>query len=254
MFASFLAISYWIFREYSEAHFSVKVMVGIFLFSSVFSFVLYGYAKIHEQKKPASNSTSPDIKKNQETVNPEKKEQIKQKPLITCTKTELDLVKYNQSRVSRLISTRGDYQFSSDEVSALIIEFFNKPLANGYYVTEIKSIITFNDLDNNKEVVIKTGVWLNRYSDQLEFDTGEFLELAVAILEDNQLYLLEREYLQKTNKDRYGYQDFRQLKGKSFTVKVELIAKSFGDVVASKTFKFGLKLKPEFEFKLIKSR
>lgn len=198
----------------------------------------------------------PQITKQEE--NQEPKEKPKRNPVIICTSAKLDDVIYDRSKVKHPYTEKDSYT-NYKESQALIIEFFNKPLTNVKSVGETIAIIKFFDEKNNELAVIKSGIWMERYSDNSHFDTGNYMELSVALLENNFLYLLERERLENPKTDsfssynKYRY-DFRKLDGKSFNFTVDLILKDFGNrVITSKIFKFYLKIKPKFECNEIKT-
>ena len=89
---------------------------------------------------------------------------------------------------------------------------------------------------------------MDRYSDQNEFEVATFLELGIALLENNHLYLLEREFLETSKARARAADNFRWLEGTSFVVNVELIALRSGNLLLNKKFKFQLTLEPELSF------
>lgn len=198
---------------------------------------------------------------NQSVEIPVKQEKpAKKQPVIICTKTKIDNVIYDKSKVKHPHTTRDSYTTYKDS-KALIIEFFNKPLANVESIGELKSIIKFFDQNDNELATIKEGIWMERYQDNSRFDQGDYLELSIALLENDTLYLLERDRLENPKVDRFSSWDrydynFRRFNENSLIITVDLIAKDFGrNIIASpKTFKFNLKIKPKFEFYEIKSR
>ena len=54
MLASLVAICYWLVQEIRQAPFSVKIMMGLFVFSSIITFVLYCYVKIRPKNSQAN--------------------------------------------------------------------------------------------------------------------------------------------------------------------------------------------------------
>jgi hypothetical protein len=200
---------------------------------------------------------SSPAKKQEDSPKTSKEKPIKRNPVITCTKTKLDDVVYDSSKVLNPHSTKDSYS-TYEESKALIIEFFNKPLTNVKSIGELKAIVTFVD-ENNKKEVIKSGIWIGRYADNSRFDEGDYLELSVALMKNNTLYLLERERLENPTRDNFSSYNrntynFRELNGKTFLISVDLVAKDFSrNVITSpKNFQFILKLKPKFEFTELK--
>jgi len=89
---------------------------------------------------------------------------------------------------------------------------------------------------------------LDRYRNENELETSEFIELVLALKGINTLQLLERETLD-------ARADLRTIKGEKFSINVEIIAKDGKDeFMKSEIFNFSVTLKPRFIFEEIKKQ